>query len=858
MVRTGADLFAKAFDASPLAMALVDARGVVIRVNPSFARAVGCAAAELVRANLSDYFVDRQGNGSWLRTGEDGERLVLSVDAEPLDSDPDGVYLATLGIYPQAIGSINEHSMSLALEASKTGLWTRDLRSGQIQWSAELTEMFGFAPGAFDGTLGSYMDLVLEEYRPTLRQAVNECIVNHSDYEVEFRFRRLDGAIRWMNARGRAIYDEDDRPVMLVGAGIDTTERRQTEEALSRSEQRNKLFFGMSAVGAALVEVNGRQFVEVNDKLCSITGYSRKELVGMTIDQLTHPEDLESDKERYANLVKGGVSTASAVKRYVRKDGQVVWVQVDLTVLRSENGEPDMTVGLIQDVTVRKASEDALRDSENRLKLALKAAKLGIWDVDVATGKVHQSPEMARMTGTELSGPESRLEDWRRSIEPQDWAVMWRDFESALHQGEEFSGECRVLQPDGSYRWLAPRAIVVRDEQNQPTRVVGVAKDITEIRHSEKALIDAEERLRLAVKAAGLGIWQWDLRSGDLNWSEQVRIQFDVDPQTPLNYTLFESRVAPEDRERLTRAIEVSIRDSAELMIDFRTVVRDGSERWIAFMGHVFRGPDGKPATFIGMTQDITHRKESEEVAFRMNAILEQRVQERTEELEAANRELEGFTYTVSHDLRAPLRAIMSTSRILLEEHAESLSSEATGELERQSAAAKRLGDLIDDLLKLARLARQPLVRESVDISELAVEVVADAPGPKAQVSIEPGIIESADPKLVKLLLQNLIENAYKFAMDRERPEIEIGRNEEDEIFVRDHGIGFDEQYAERIFLPFERLHRETDYPGTGIGLANVRRIVDRHGGTVRATAEPGKGATFFFRLNPAERPNRS
>lgn len=237
-----------------------------------------------------------------------------------------------------------------------------------------------------------------------------------------------------------------------------------------------------------------------------------------------------------------------------------------------------------------------------------------------------------------------------------------------------------------------------------------------------------------------------------------------------------------------------------------------------------------------------------------LNVELEKRVAERTAELLSANEQLEAFCYSVSHDLRAPLRAITSTSMMLLEDAGHKLSEEETEQLLRQAAAAKRLGTLIDDLLQLSRLSRREMRVIEVDLSKIAKDEAKELlkePWPaKIKIKVQPGMRAVCDPVLARMLYQNLLENACKYSPDG--GEIQVGSCREDNkdvFFVRDQGIGLDMAYAHKIFLPFERLVLETEYEGTGIGLANAHRVVTRHNGRIWVDSEPGKGATFYFTL---------
>jgi signal transduction histidine kinase len=237
----------------------------------------------------------------------------------------------------------------------------------------------------------------------------------------------------------------------------------------------------------------------------------------------------------------------------------------------------------------------------------------------------------------------------------------------------------------------------------------------------------------------------------------------------------------------------------------------------------------------------------------RLNAELEARVAQRTQELSFTNRELETFSYSVSHDLRTPLRAIDGFSQALLEDEGERIGPEGQEHLRRMRAAAGRMGQLIDDLLHLSRVGRTELAREPVDLGALAQEVAAELqrrePGRRVHLEVQQPLRAQADPRLVRLLLENLLQNAWKFTSRREEAHIRVHGDGAGGYVVEDDGVGFDMAYAGKLFSPFQRLHRASEFPGTGIGLATVQRIVHRHGGTLRAEGRVGEGARFSFTL---------
>jgi light-regulated signal transduction histidine kinase (bacteriophytochrome) len=272
---------------------------------------------------------------------------------------------------------------------------------------------------------------------------------------------------------------------------------------------------------------------------------------------------------------------------------------------------------------------------------------------------------------------------------------------------------------------------------------------------------------------------------------------------------------------------------------------KDGSRFWADAVVTALRDENGRLRGFGKVTRDLIERRRAEE-----------ELRLRNSQLEAANKELESFSYSVSHDLRAPLRAIDGFSLAILEDYEAKLDEDGKRHLERIRVAVSRMGILIDDMLNLARIARFEMVRDRVNLSKLAEEVVSDlcaaAPERDVSVSIAPDLIVSGDRNLIRIVLQNLLGNAWKFTAARRAASIAFGRttnSREPAFFVQDNGAGFDMRYADKLFGVFQRMHSDVTYPGTGVGLAIVHRIIMRHGGRIWAEAEAGRGATFYFVL---------
>jgi len=313
----------------------------------------------------------------------------------------------------------------------------------------------------------------------------------------------------------------------------------------------------------------------------------------------------------------------------------------------------------------------------------------------------------------------------------------------------------------------------------------------------------------------------------------------------------------PDDRQRARDAIRALLAgDGQEWADELRLRTLSGEIRWVGITCRALRGGSGHETGIAGTIDDISARKIAEFSLRNLNQELESRVRSRTVELETAMRELEAFSYSVSHDLRAPLRAIDGFARILAEEAGPRLDERHRDQLVRIRAGAERMAILIDALIDLASVARQPLRRQPVDLSRIAETVIhelqAESSAREVAVEIMRDMTVVADPVLMHLLLDNLLRNAWKFTSHCDHPRIVFGAEREGErtVFcVEDNGAGFDMNYAGKLFQPFQRLHAQNEFPGTGIGLATVQRIVARHEGRVWASAEPGKGARFCFML---------
>ena len=316
----------------------------------------------------------------------------------------------------------------------------------------------------------------------------------------------------------------------------------------------------------------------------------------------------------------------------------------------------------------------------------------------------------------------------------------------------------------------------------------------------------------------------------------------------------------PEDaRLDLLEVERMKAGESESYTAEKRVMHKEGHIVWVRSAMSLVRDYRGKPDYQICVVEDISEQKHAEQTLVQLNSELESRVQLRTQELETANKELEAFSYSVSHDLRAPLRTVDGFSAALEEDYGDQLGAEGKDFVRRVRNGVQRMGELIDALLMLSRVTRADLNREAVDVSALAGSLADEFrsryPERDLEFRIEPDLQADADPKLLRVALENLLENAVKYTSRNQHALIEIGKiqdNGSSGFYVRDNGVGFDMQYVGKLFGAFQRLHGDKDFQGSGIGLATVQRIVRRHGGQIQAEGHVGRGATFQFTLGSA------
>jgi PAS domain S-box-containing protein len=496
--------------------------------------------------------------------------------------------------------------------------------------------------------------------------------------------------------------------------------------------------------------------------------------------------------------------------------------------------------------------EATLRESAERLQLALAASRTGSWDWNLVTDRLAWDNFLHPLFGLKPGEFRGTYQHFLALIHPEDRAKVEQSVKRTFKERRDFDTTFRVVWPDGSVHHMASRGKPIFSADGKPVRMTGVTMDVTESQKAEQALRESEERFRTMANAAPVLIWtsgmDKDFDYFNRSWLDFTGRTFDQE----LGHGWLQG-VHPEDIEHVRRTFSASIDCRIPFEMQFRLRRADGEYRWMLNHGVPRFTPDGAFQGYIGSCIDITERRLAQ-------AELERRVNERTAELAEANRELESFTYSVSHDLRAPLRHVHGYAEILRDDYAQTLPEDAQAVVKRIVIGTENMSRLVDDLLRLARIGRQELALRPTNLNLLVQEVLDELKSETAQRNIDWKIQTlpevSADPGLMKIVFTNLISNAVKYSRNRDRAVIEIGSRDEagaPVFFIRDNGVGFNMKYADKLFGVFQRLHKQEQFEGTGVGLAIVDRIIRKHRGRIWAESEPDKGSTFYFTLQPTQ-----
>ncbi len=786
---------------------------------------------------------------------------------------------------------ISEARLKRAELTFKSGHWELHLESNRIIASDGANKLYGLAEGMLD--YETIKTIPLPEYRQPLDAALKNLIEKDEPYDIEFKIRTADtGEIRDIHSISQ--YDRKNR--IVFGVIQDITERRKAENALRESEAFLSNLLNTIPIPVFYKDINGR-YLDANDSFVSLFGYTREQLSGKTVFEF-HPPELAMKYSEMDNKLFNASATQVYESRLVDSNGREHDVQFHKAVCKNSLNEVTGIIGAILDITEQKQAREDLQKSEKKFRNLFDKSPLGksMTGID---GSLDVNQSFCDLLG--YTAEELRSGTWHNITHPDDIKKSEEEAGMLLNgKKDRTSFEKRFIHKNGSIIWAEVSVYLERNEKGDPMWFITAVNDITARKGAEDEIRSLNEELEQRVsdrtkkleisqqnykeifEVSPVSIWKEDwsdlisaVKKLKENGVTDFKSYFDLHPDfissallsvriidvNPATLVLF----GAQNKEQLLESLSAifSTPDVLPGFADELTALCSGSEIFETdhalrtlnqdlihvLIRMVFPAPESDSGIVLVNMTDITLRE-------KITADLEKSKLL----LQAANKELEAFSYSVSHDLRAPLRSIHSFTSILKEDYGKVLDNEGKRICGIIESSSSRMGQLIDDLLAFSRIGRSHLNFFRIGMVQLSSSVFQELTLPEEREWISFSVMKLppafGDSVLIKQVMTNLISNALKYSAKEEKSEIIIGSyQEKDETvyYVRDNGVGFDMKYVNKLFGVFQRLHSTMEFEGNGVGLAIVKRIILRHRGRVWAEGEPEKGATFFFTL-PVEK----
>jgi len=631
-----------------------------------------------------------------------------------------------------------------------------------------------------------------------------------------------------------------------TAAQAELTERRRVEAALRQGEERYRAVVEETAEGIFLADAQTKRVIESNAAFRRLLGYTAEELLGMTLyDFVAH--DRESIDRNTLSVVTNRQHFIGE-RQHRRKDGTLVDVEARSSVI-SYDGRDVMCVA-VHDVSERKRSQQALRESEERFQRAMVGANDGLWDWNLRTDEVYYSPRWKQMLGYADDELPNAFDEWRRRIHPDDLEPVLARLSGYLgSQAPTYEVEHRLRHRDGTYRWILSRGAAVRDADGKACQMAGSHSDITDRKRADEELRRSEANLAAAQRIAHLGSWEWDIAADEERWSDEVYRIFGYEPQSFVpNYEVFKRCLHPEDRERVEQAVESSLRGEGMYDINHRIVRPDGTERVVHEQAEVRFDAEGRPERMVGTVYDITERTRAEQQHAQLLSEVEHALALRNQ-----------FLSIASHELKTPVTLLKGYAQLLEARARQKNDTGALKPLVTINRQVDRMTHLINDLFDVSRIESgsvhfdmRPFALYAA-LEEVLQDVRTSSPGFVLRSHHDAEDLWVRGDRLrIQQVVTNLLTNAVKYSGTRKEADVRIERNRGQAVIsVTDYGIGIPRKQQEEVFLLYFRGANASinNYGGLGLGLFISKMIVDHHGGEIGVSSEEGKGSRFYFTL---------
>lgn len=729
------------------------------------------------------------------------------------------------------------------VHSSNDAIISKTLDGIITSWNKAAEKIFGYTASEITG---KHISLLIPSYRQHEEAEIVEKIrqgkvIEH--YETE-RIKK-DGTVISVSL---TISPVRDHLGMVTGASKisrDITDRKKTEENLKES-LKETADYKYALDESSIVAITDQKGIikHVNDNFCKISKYAAHELIGQDhriINSGYHSK--EFIKQLWVTIANGKIWKGELKNK--AKDGTIYWVDTTIVPFLDDKGKPYQYVAIRADITERKKVEDELASSEMHFRSLIENSAEGIALTDELSNNIYRSPAAERIMGDVLK------ENTVNLAHPDDLDVIKAKIaEVKKSPGLPVSFQGRFLHSSGHYIWLEGTLTNLLHVKGV-NAIVTNYRDISQRKEVEEKLITSEKIYKtIASSIPGSVICLLDM--------DYRYFLIEGDMLNKLGYSK-EMLLGNKAADVLTAEVFDGIKHEFKRVLEGETITMESTANGYDIISRFIPLKDENNSVYAIMTvaMDITQLKHAQRNIIELNHGLEEKITERTAQLKKSNEELDAFSYSVSHDLRAPLRGIVAFASILEEEYGNKLDDEAKRIITVIRDSTLKMGTLIDDLLAFSRMGKQGITKVPVDTKALVEELIDEQLQQRKELDTIRWVIKTlpaveADINMMRQVWINLINNAIKYSGTRERPVIEIGTYIEEKqlvFYIKDNGVGFDDEYKHKLFKVFQRLHNADEFEGTGVGLALVEKIISRHEGRVWAEGKEGEGACFYFAL---------
>ncbi|OSM00224.1 PAS domain-containing hybrid sensor histidine kinase/response regulator [Magnetofaba australis] len=746
---------------------------------------------------------------------------------------------------------VSQENLTLAQKIAHMGSWEWDPERHTLHWSDEMRRMLGVERQPSINSVICLLEYCREPDRARLDQRLSGLIAGVRDsFHLEHAIWTTRGERLFVEHRAERWRSNVDGGVVIRGVLLNVTNSALLRESLRASEQKYRNLFASMSSGVAVYEVvdDGDDFIfrDLNAAGERFSQVTLDEVVGKRLTELfpgvREMGLLDTLKEVWIT----GQPKHHPLTHY--QDNRVhQWVEN--YVFKLDDGQ---VVAVYDDVTEMKQAQHSLKKSEERFALAIRGSADGLWDWDIIHNDVYLSPRWKEMLGYADDELENHIDTWRNLVHPDDMPQVEQVLEQ-LFTGQECAYQCEFRMRHKSERYIdiLARGLLKRDADGQPERMVGTHTDLTERKRNVRALADSNQRLKLATQAGGIGVWEWDVRSGVISWDQRMREIYQLtETGKQLNHA-WRNAVHPDDRHDLAQRLKQCLHGGLEFAGEFRILWPNGGERTVSAAAVVERDAEGQPLRMIGVNWDITRQKTQERII--MDAV---------RQAEKANRAKTEFLAHMSHEIRTPLNSVIGMAELLAD--GTNLTAEQNQQLRVINRAGNNLLAIINDVLDLSKIEAGELVLEQSDFSVRAlvhgvVEILARQAQNKGvtltcEIAKQTPDHAHGDAQRLRQVLLNLLGNAVKFT---EKGGVSVRAEPAPEspgwltLHVIDNGIGIAAEHLESIFTPFTQADISTTrrFGGTGLGLSICRQLVSLMGGRIEVQSVMGEGSQFSVTL---------